>query len=198
MNEQTHPGADAEDTDEAALLRRVAGGDREAMEELYHQYHPRLFKFTYRLTRSYGAADELVNDVLLVVWQSAASFRGESRVSTWIFGIAYRKAMRHMRRRSLRPAHDQRVEVMSRDESAIAETEDWVRQALDTLPPAQQLTVVLVFYLGLSYPEIAQATDCPVNTVKTRMFHARRKLRDFLCRSAGTDPDDGTQRPQHE
>ena len=64
------------------------------------------------------------------------------------------------------------------------ENEDWVRQGLHTLPAAQKLTVVLVFYMGLTYQETADITGCPVNTVKTRMFHARRKLKKYLSASA--------------
>lgn len=177
---------------EAALLRRVAAGDREALTDLYHRYHARLFKFTFRLTRSHTAADELVNDILLVVWQSADRFRGDSKVSTWIFGIAYRKAMRRLSGNTMKFVGDRRWDEMAHDDTADAETRDWVRHGLDALPPAQQMTINLVFFLGLSYAEIAQVMDCPVNTVKTRMYHARRKLRGILQASAEAgDPADG-------
>lgn len=181
----------ARNDEELALLRRVAQQDREAITELYGIYHARLFKFVYRLTSSYTAADELVNDIMLAVWRNAADFRGESRVSTWIFGIAYRQAMRRMSRRKMqlwpRADPDELAATGNRD----LETEDWIRRGLDALPAAQQLTMILVFYLGLSYTETAELTDCPVNTVKTRMFHARRKLRELLGeRSAGAQGED--------
>jgi RNA polymerase sigma-70 factor (ECF subfamily) len=170
--------------DERALLQRVAKKDREAITELYRIYHARLFKFVYRLTNSYTAADELVNDVMLVVWSNAANFRGESRVSTWIFGIAYRQAMRRMSRRKIRLWPRKDPDELESVGNPDLETEDWIRRGLDLLPAAQQLTMILVFYLGLSYTETARLTDCPVNTVKTRMFHARRKLRELLEDSA--------------
>ncbi len=173
-----------EEARDAALLRQVAAGDREALTDLYHRYHARLFKFTFRLTRSYSAADELVNDILLVVWQSADRFRGDSKVSTWIFGIAYRKAMRRLSSNRMKFIGDGRWDETAQDDTADAETEDWIRHGLDALPPAQQMTINLVFFLGLSYTEIAQVMDCPVNTVKTRMYHARRKLRSILRNSA--------------
>lgn len=183
------------DARESASLRRIAGGDREALADLYRVYHPRLFKFVYRLTRSYSASDELVNDVMLIVWQKAASFRGESSVSTWIFGIAYRQAMRRMSRTRLRLVPGGRSEEPATDDTAETELTDWLQRGIDSLPPAQQLTVTLVFYLGLSYPEVAKVTNCPINTVKTRMYHARRNLRDVLTQSgAGATPgerDDG-------
>ena len=65
-------------------------------------------------------------------------------------------------------------------EGGNADIENWVQQGLATLPAAQQITAMLVFYLGLSYEEVSDVTDCPVSTVKTRMFHVRRKLRDIL------------------
>lgn len=190
--------APGDDAHERALLRRVVARERDALTELYRIYHARLFKFTFRLTRSYSEADELVNDILLAVWQDAANFRGESRVSTWLFGIAYRKSIRRLGRKSLKLVSGTRLEEVSTDEMAAAEREDWIRRGLDTLPAAQRLTVMLVFYLGLSYPEVAEATDCPVNTVKSRMFHARRKLRDFLTESAGAEAPAGESRDERE
>ncbi|MEX2124744.1 MAG: sigma-70 family RNA polymerase sigma factor [Woeseia sp.] len=185
---------DGENEREAALLQRIVQRDRNAIADLYRIYHARLFKFIFRLTHSYTAADELVNDIMLLVWQNASAFRGDSKVSTWIFGIAYRQAMRHVTRR--RPALSQhaRAEEPAYDDSIDIETEDWVWRGLHALPYAQQLTMVLVFYVGLSYSETAEVTRCPVNTVKTRMFHARRKLREHLAGSATADsPHDGRQ-----
>lgn len=181
--------AAGQDARESALLRRVVDGDRDALAGLYRIYHGRLFKFVYRLTRSYSASDELVNDVMLIVWQKAPGFRGDSSVSTWIFGIAYRQAMRRLSRARLRLVPARRSTEPATDENAHTELEDWLQRGIDSLPRAQQLTVMLVFYLGLSYAEVATVTDCPINTVKTRMYHARRKLRDYLTTSgAGAVP----------
>lgn len=189
----THAGRNigGENESELALMRRIARQDRDAITELYRIYHARLFKFIFRLTHSYTAADELVNDIMLAIWRSAPAFRGDSKVSTWIFGIAYRQAMRRVRRRQITLSHLDPDQVPS-DDRRDMETEDWVRRGLDALPAAQQLTMVLVFYLGLSYAETAELTDCPINTVKTRMFHARRKLREYLTASATSGkPADG-------
>lgn len=172
---------------ESALLQRIAKRDREAITELYRIYHARLFKFIFRLTRSYAAADELVNDIMLLVWQNAGAFRGESKVSTWIFGIAYRQAMRRISRTRMMLAQDSQVDEQPDNQNADIETEDWVWRGLQALPAAQQLTVILVFYVGLSYSETAEVTGCPVNTVKTRMFHARSKLRKSLAESANAN-----------
>ena len=184
MTNQVSKKISPQNEEELALLRLVARGDRSALTRLYLVYHARLFKFVFRLTRSYATADELVNDVMLVVWDKAASFRGDSKVSTWIFGIAYKQTMRRVTRKRLQLTPLTDVEDSGHDLDTTMEIEDWIKQGLHALPAAQQLTVILVFYLGLTYEETAKVTDCPVNTVKTRMFHARRKLKEYLSASA--------------
>jgi RNA polymerase sigma factor (sigma-70 family) len=172
------------DHDELALLRRVATQDRRAFEALYRLYHRRLFSYLFKLTRRGEMVEELVNDVLLAVWRGADRFDGRSRPSTWIFGIAYHKALKALARRA--PAGDgiSRVEPEAAEgpEGLLARREvaGVLGRALATLPPEQRAVVELTYYYELSYPEIAQIVGCPVNTVKTRMFHARRKLRELL------------------
>lgn len=169
---------------ERALLVSIASGDRDAMAELYAGYQPRLFRFVYRLTRSHATTEELINDIMLAIWRGARSFRGDSKPSTWIFGIAYRQALKRLSRKKLSIAPYFDVDLLADNGDPSFEQEDWVHRGLDALPPAQRLAVELVFYLGLSYEEVASVTDCPVNTVKTRMFHARRKLREQLQASS--------------
>src|SRR5215471_3569665 len=77
---------------ELELIERVARRDRRAFEELYNLYHRRLARFLTRLTRRYDLAEEIINDTFWVVWRGARDFRGDSQPSTWILGIAYRKA----------------------------------------------------------------------------------------------------------
>lgn len=179
------------DTAERALLGAIASGDRAALAKLYTDYHPRLFKFVYRLTRSHAVTDELINDIMLAVWRGADNFRGDSKPSTWIFGIAYRQALKRLSRKSLSITEGFDVDRLPHPDTGSFERQDWVRRGLDTLPPAQRLAMELVFYLGLSYEEVAAVTDCPVNTVKTRMFHARRKLRQQLKTSASAADSQG-------
>ena len=177
--------------EERALLELIAAKDRDALSDLYSQYHARLFKFVFRMTRSYSAADELVNDIMLAVWRGAGKFRGDSKPSTWIFGIAYRQALKRLSRKQLSIASHLDVDQLPDAQSKAVEQEDWVRQGLDTLPAAQRLAMELVFFLGLSYEEVAAVTECPVNTVKTRMFHARRKLKEQLLSSASGENTPG-------
>lgn len=161
------------------LLARVADRDRRAFDVLFQKYQPRLLRFVYRLTSSYQTSEEIVSDILYVVWDKAGSFRGDALVSTWIYGIAYRKTLDRLRKRRFTwlPL---RAELPGDDVDASNERADWVQSGILNLPPKQRLTVMLVFYLGLTYEETSQATGVPVNTVKTRMFHARRALKEYL------------------
>ena len=166
------------------MLRRVSAGDRDAFRDLYLRYHRRLARFLARLTREREDAEEVINDTLWIVWQRAADFRGASRVSTWIMGIAYRRALKLIRR----AATHARVMVLEQvdGESATDDAQEMtsnrqlVEHALATLPLEQRLVLEFTYYLDHSCEEIAEIMECPVNTVKTRMFHARRKLRTLL------------------
>ena len=161
------------------LLARVAERDTHAFDELFQKYQPRLQRFVYRLTSSYRMSEEIVSDILYVVWDKAGSFRGDAKVSTWIYGIAYRKSLDRLRKRRFTwlPL---RADMPGEHTDACDERADWVQQGIRQLPLKQHLTVVLVFYLGLTYEETARATGVPVNTVKTRMYHARRTLKEYL------------------
>jgi RNA polymerase sigma-70 factor (ECF subfamily) len=120
---------------------------------------------------------------MLTLWKDAGRFRGESKVSTWIFGIAYRQALAHLRKRKFKLVSIRDDDAVVGETDARLEREDWVRQGLQTLPPKQKLTVMLVYFLGLSCEETANASGVPINTVKTRMFHARKKMKEQLIAS---------------
>jgi RNA polymerase sigma-70 factor (ECF subfamily) len=172
---------------ELALIRRISLRDRGALRELYVLYHRRLSRFLMRITQRQDLAEEVINDTLLVVWNSAERFRGDSRVSTWIVGIAYRRALKSVRRRrSFELIELEANESLVGVEGLQAcETQEWIEQALEELPIEQRLCLELAYVLGHSCEEIAIITSCPVNTVKTRLFHARRKLSVLLPRLAG-------------
>ena len=171
--------------DEAELLSRVARQDMQAFELLYRTYYRRLTRFLEQVTRKPQLIDDILDDTMLVVWRKAASFNGASRVSTWIFAIAYNKAMKALRKT--------REPVLLADGDAARstdgpETELIKRQAtlglkrlLARLSPEQRAVVELTYYYGYAYKEIAHIVGCPVDTVKTRMFYARRKLRAMLA-----------------
>lgn len=171
--------------DEAVLLRRVAAGDLRAFESLYRAYHPRLSRFLMNMTRRPQIAEEVLNDTLLVIWNRPESFSGRSKLSTWIFGIAYRKALKAMRRQD-QPIEDEHAEARPGSETPAderlerSEVSRALSKAISELSPDHRAVVDLCYFNELGYREIAEIVDCPVDTVKTRMFHARRHLKARL------------------
>lgn len=190
------PSALSNNEAELALIRRVSLRDRTALRELYLLYHRRLSRFLMRVTQRQDLAEEVINDTLLVVWNSAERFRGDSRVSTWIVGIAYRRALKSIRRR--RSFESLELEatdsLVGADGVQACETQEWIEEALAELPLEQRLCLELAYVLGHSCEEISVITSCPVNTVKTRLYHARRKLSVLLPRLAGTPQNNNVSR----
>ena len=159
---------------ESALLARVRRGDRGAFTALYRRYQPRLFAYLRRLLSDGQTVEEVLDDVMLVVWKDASKFRGDAAISTWIFGIAYRKALSAIRRHQAPIDRRADPDAESAREPAA---EEWLSTALDKLSADHRQVVELTYCCGFSYHEIAEIAGCPVNTVKTRMFHARRRLK---------------------
>jgi RNA polymerase sigma-70 factor (ECF subfamily) len=173
---------------ECALLARIAARDSTAMSELYLLYHRRLARFLMRITTRYELAEEIINDTFWVIWQHAGDFRGASRVSTWILGIAYRRGLKSLSRAGPPPADtDIETELGTEEPAQREELNDWLDMALQRLPLEQRMVIELAYHVGHSCEEIASIMQCPVNTVKTRMFHARRKLKVHLSTLAGSD-----------
>jgi RNA polymerase sigma-70 factor, ECF subfamily len=183
-----HPeSASANAVDDLALLTRVAQGDRDAFRRLYSHYHRRLHRFLMRLTRDRALTEEVINDTMMVVWQHAADFRGASRVSTWILGIAYRRALKTLERNRNTTAQDGIVAAAVAPDNVTldallqsAEIHDWIDSALAKLSPEHRMVIELAYFLGLSCEEIADIAGCPLGTVKTRMFYGRERLRQAL------------------
>lgn len=177
------PAVDASD---ARLISAVADGDRHAFELLYRSYFPRLTRFLHGMTRNVQLIEEIVNDTMLVVWQKAYSFDSTCKPSTWIFAIAYRKACKAIK------GLDEPVEAdpdLLEGSAACGPEQELGRHrlqhavgsALEHLPPVQAAVVRLTYHHEMGYADIAAVMDCPVNTVKTRMFHARQRLKELLA-----------------
>lgn len=170
---------------DAVLAARLRARDRQAFEQYYRALHPRLWRFLANLLRRPHLVEEVLNDTMMVVWNRIDAFAGQSRLSTWTFGIAYRQAMNALRRldepvedvADLGPADDadgpEQAAGRGRVRRALAD-------AIASLSPAQRAVVELTYQQEFGYREIAEILDCPVDTVKTRMFHARRQLRRAL------------------
>ena len=164
---------------ELLLLEKVRRGDRGAFEALYRAYHPRLTRFLLRLVRRPQLVEEALNDTLMVVWQRPDSFHGGSKLSTWIFAIAYRMAMKALGRfddpREDPDGFERADEGAGPEEnSAGVLRRDLLARAMDELSPAHRAVVDLTYYHELDYNEIAGILDCPVGTV---------------CKTTCVDPD---------
>jgi RNA polymerase sigma-70 factor (ECF subfamily) len=176
---------------DALLIERILVRDISAFEELYRIYCPRLTRFLSRLVQRPQIIEEVMNDTLMVVWDKADSFQGGSKLSTWIFGIAYRKAMKALRKQD-EPLEDpwaeQRVSVdpSPEDELGRQRVQILLHRAIAELSPDHRAVVEFTYFHEMGYREIADIMGCPVDTVKTRMFHARRHLKRRL---SGELPD---------
>ncbi|MCB1510015.1 MAG: sigma-70 family RNA polymerase sigma factor [Hyphomicrobiaceae bacterium] len=192
MTPRPSPRAFAADPSDKELIARIARQDQRAIEALFARYQVRVFRFILRRVRSEAVAEELTNEVFLEVWRNAARFEGRSSLSSWMLGIAHNKAISSLRKRTEDELDEDAVGAIADD----ADTPDVVTQKLDKgqliricmerLSDDHREVLDLVYYQELSISEIAEAIGVPENTVKTRVFYARKKLSEFL-KEAGVD-----------
>jgi RNA polymerase sigma-70 factor (ECF subfamily) len=180
------PHKKSEPTDDGRLIERICHGDQHAFEQLYRIYHPRLTRFVSNIVRRAPLVEEVLNDTMLVVWTHPDRFNGKSKVSTWIFAIAYRKSLKALRR------HDEPIEDKNaanrpspdagpEQQLGRREIQAVLLGAIGELSADHRAVVDLTYFHEIGYREIAEIMDCPIDTVKTRMFHARRHLRHRLA-----------------
>ncbi len=176
---------------DAALIARICMADQKALEMLYRHYYNQLGRFITRVTVREDIIDEVINDVMFVVWEKASTYDNNCKPSTWIFGIAYNKA-RQAVRDSTR-IHEESLNELEEDNSLFEEFNDnlkqlemtdWIMPALAELSADQRAVIELTYFQGLPYNEIAVLMNCPENTVKTRMHHARKKLATILTETS--------------
>jgi RNA polymerase sigma-70 factor (ECF subfamily) len=157
-----------------------------AFEVLYRKYHPRLTRFLMNLVRRPQLVEEVLNDTLMVVWERPDSFRGASSPATWVFAIAYRKAMKALRRRD-EPIEDADAENRAspdpdpEQQANDRRVQDALISVMNELSSDHRAVVDLTYFHEMGYREIADIMACPVDTVKTRIFHARRQLKRKLA-----------------
>ncbi len=154
--------------------------DKEALKELYDRYRHPLGGFLRRKLYQDKLVDEVYNDVMMTLWQKADTFRGDSKVSTWIFGIAYRTCLSHSRKETKHTSGsvDYELEEVGGDEESGAV--ESLRAAITELSADHRTVIEMAYFYGHSIAEISQMIDCPLNTVKTRLFHARQKLKNIM------------------
>ena len=175
-----------------SLLKRIAAGDRLAMQVLFSRYQVRVFRYVLRMVRNEATAEDLISEVFLDVWRQAGQFEGRSSVSTWLLGIARYKALSQIRKRSeaeldedyaeqiIDGADTPEIDLQKKDKGAL------IRTCLMKLSVEHREMIDLVYYHEKSIEEVAALLQIPANTVKTRMFYARQKLSEIL-KQAGID-----------
>lgn len=166
-------------------MAQVAAERIDAFECLYRLYRPRLVRFIESITRRPALVDEVLDDTMLVVWRKARAYRPQAKVSSWIFAIAYRQALKSLRNLddAIEFTDDAQAESGKTGPESSAQRRELqarLRQALDDLSAEHRAVIEMTYFLGYSCGEIAEVMDCPVDTVKTRMFYARRRLKDLL------------------
>lgn len=172
-----------DDEQDSQLLKAIEQDDIASFECLYRRYHGRLSRFVSSTLGQTDLVDEIINDVMYVVWKKAASYDRKCKPSTWIFGVAYNKARKHFHpSKQPRLASIDDIEV---DQEAVGEHQHWLElleredlcaSILGSLSSEHRAVVELTYFYGMHYREICQIMGCPENTVKTRMFHARRHM----------------------
>jgi RNA polymerase sigma-70 factor, ECF subfamily len=168
------------------LIRRIARGDRVAMQLLFARHHVRVYRFVLRILRDATAADDIVNDVFLDVWRTAEKYEGRSSVSTWILSMGRFKAISALRKRVPEPLDEQTANAIKDDaddpESALQKKDKGalLRRCLNHLSVEQRQVIDLVYYHEKSVSDVAEIVGIPEATVKTRMFYARRRLGELL------------------
>lgn len=175
-------------TDDLELIHRITKGDDDAIRELYAQYGQRLYAFALRLTNDPATAEDVTQNALIIVWQKVKTFRGDSRLITWLLGIVHHTAMKAIRYQS-RYLDETDEENMRQDQPSLEEQvqgqemKRWVNQGLQSLSSEHRLVLELVFYQGLSLQEVSQVLKIPLGTVKSRLSYARKHLGGVLSRS---------------
>ncbi len=179
-----HLAAVAERSD-AALIESIADGDKRALQVLLARHNQRVYRFVWRLTQDASAAEDIANEVFFQVWRGADRFQSKSTVSTWLLAIARNKAIAMLRRRKHEELDDEAAiaDPSSDPEGALDKKNHsaLLQRSLTVLSPVHRQVIDLVYYHEKSIAEVAEIVDAPQNTVKTRMFHARKQLARLLA-----------------
>jgi RNA polymerase sigma-70 factor (ECF subfamily) len=181
------PRAAAYEITDEILLRSIADGDKQAMQTLFARHNVRVYRFLLRFVSDESAAEDLVSDVFLDVWRQAGRYEGRSQVSTWLMAMARNKALSILRRRQAEELDEEVAEFIqdpSDSPEAMLQTQqrtEILRKCLTHLSPAHREIIDLVYYHEKSIEEVAEIIGVPQNTVKTRMFYARKRIGEVMA-----------------
>lgn len=185
--------------DEQKLIRRARRGDEAASRELVDLHKDRLFAFIWRILRDHHDAEEISQEAFLRAFAALDSFNHRYRFSTWLFTIAYRLCLNHLRRKpplSADPGFPDLADHQPDAAESLAASEQARRlsqlvwQAVEQLSPPQKAAVLLFYREQMGCQEIAEVLDMPAATVKSHLHRARARLRQLLWHRLGE------QRPQ--
>lgn len=181
----TRPLSKTRDNSDEALIGKIASGNRLAMQVLFARHHARVYRFVLRLVGNNALAEDVTSEVFLSVWRQAHRFEARSAATTWLLAIARYKALGELRRRSEVSSEEENVDPIdpAADPEAAFEIKhrgEVLRRCLTRLSREHREIIDLVYYHEKSVQEVAQIVGIPGNTVKTRMFYARRKLSELL------------------
>jgi RNA polymerase sigma-70 factor (ECF subfamily) len=178
------PSGKARDVSDETLVERIASGNRLAMQALFTRHNARVYRFILRLVQDSALAEDLTSEVFLGVWQQAHRFEARSAVTTWLLAIARYKALAELRRRAEPPAEEatEAADPADDPETVLAARRrgEILRKCLGALSREHREIIDLVYYHEKSVQEVARIVGIPGNTVKTRMFYARRRLSELL------------------
>ena len=178
-----------DDAEDRALLARVGTGDRRAFDVLYTRHERRVYRYLLTLIPDPHAAEDVLVDVMTIVWRDAAKFAGGSRATTWMLGIARHKALDVRRSRARAGGRDAALEDVEEPASEAEGPQEFthrtleaaeVKRALTQLSTEHREVLQLAFFEELGYEEIASLLGIPENTVKTRVYYAKRQLKAHL------------------
>ena len=180
------PFVAAEESSDRDLLDNIAAGDKLAMRTLYARHNVRVYRFVLRLIADESKAEDTVSEVFFEVWRQAGRFKGRSQVSTWILAIARYKAISVLRQRRDESLTDDVAESIvdqADDAQLVLEKKDTgirLRRCLQQMSPMHREIIDLVYYHEKSVDEAAAIVGVPRNTVKTRMFYARKRISELF------------------
>jgi|RhiMetStandDraft_4_1073278.scaffolds.fasta_scaffold46599_2 RNA polymerase sigma-70 factor (ECF subfamily) len=176
----------ADEMSDAQLIERIAAADERAMQVFYERHYQTVYRLVCRSLHSTQSAEDIASDVFLEVWCKAGSFQGRSEVSTWLFAIARNKSISVRRQRSSEPWDEAVMESIEDDADGPElklqkqSTDSTVRKCLDQLSPAHRVVIDLVYFHDKSTADAAKTVGIARNTVKTRLFYARKQLTELL------------------
>lgn len=180
-------GRTTQNSSDLTLVDAIAKGDRHALQVLYGRHHVKVYRFALRFLRDESAAEDMVSEVFLDVWRQADRFERRCQVSTWLLAIARNKALSTLRRRSSEqldeeiaefiedPSDNPEVTMQKQERSSI------LRSCLEQLSAAHREIIDLVYYHERTIEEVSEIIGAPVNTVKTRMFYARKRIAEMMA-----------------